>query len=109
MMKNKKVPLGLDDYQKVIDGNYCFLDKTLFIKELLENGTEVNLFTRPRRFGKSLNISMIRYFFEKPVNNVSNKYLFKGMNISTETKLCAEHQEQYPVIQLSLKSGKQPQ
>ena len=59
----KPLPIGVDDFKKLIDENYYYVDKTLLIKELLDNKGEVNLFTRPRRFGKTLNMSMLQYFF----------------------------------------------
>ena len=59
------LPIGIDNFEKMIHGNYYFVDKTLFIKELLDMKGEVNLFTRPRRFGKTLNLSMLRYFFDR--------------------------------------------
>ena len=64
-MNFKPLPIGVDNFQRIIDDGYYYVDKTLFIKELLENKASVNLFTRPRRFGKTLNISMLKYFFEK--------------------------------------------
>ena len=79
----------------------------MLIKDLINNLAFVNLFTRPRRFGKTLNLSMLRYFFEKPVDGSSNTYLFKDKKIMTEGEKYTAYQEQYPVIQLSLKSGKQ--
>lgn len=106
-MEKKRLPVGIDDYKKLIDQNYYYVDKTLFVKELLDNLAEVNLFTRPRRFGKTLNLSMLKYFFEKPVDGNSNAYLFNDKKIMADGGKYAEHQEQYPVIQLSLKSGKQ--
>lgn len=63
-MTKRKIPLGLSDYKELIEGGYCYIDKTLLIKELLDLGTKVALLLRPRRFGKTLNISMLRYFFE---------------------------------------------
>ncbi len=61
-MKKKPLPIGVDNFEKVIKDGYCYIDKTMFIKELLDLKGEVNLFTRPRRFGKTLNLSMLRYF-----------------------------------------------
>jgi len=107
-MDKKLLPIGIDDYKKLIDENYYYIDKTLFIKDLLDHLALVNLFTRPRRFGKTLNLSMLRYFFEKPVDGSSNAYLFKDKKITTAQGHYLDYQEQYPVIQLSLKSGKQP-
>ncbi len=62
MKKKKPLPIGVDNFEKVIKDGYCYIDKTMFIKELLDLKGEVNLFTRPRRFGKTLNLSMLRYF-----------------------------------------------
>ena len=73
------LPIGIDNFEKVVKGGYYFVDKTLFIKELLDMKGEVNLFTRPRRFGKTLNMSMLRYFFEK--GGTDNKELFCGLKI----------------------------
>lgn len=61
-MKKKPLPIGVDNFEKIIKDGYCYIDKTMFIKELLDLKGEVNLFTRPRRFGKTLNLSMLRYF-----------------------------------------------
>lgn len=63
-MENKPLPIGIDNFEILITRRYYFIDKTLLIKELLDNKASVNLFTRPRRFGKTLNISMLQYFFE---------------------------------------------
>ena len=88
----------------MIDSGYYFVDKTLMIKDLIVNKVKVGLFTRPRRFGKTLNMSMIQRFFEK--TDESNAYLFDGLKIS-EFPECMQYQGQYPVISLSLKSMKQ--
>ncbi|MCC8161851.1 MAG: AAA family ATPase [Lachnospiraceae bacterium] len=103
-MENKKMPIGLDSFADIITHNFYYVDKTDMIRELLENWGKVNLFTRPRRFGKSLNMSMLRSFFEIG----TDKHLFDGLAISKETKLCEEYMGQYPVISLTLKdvSGK---
>lgn len=106
-MAEKVIPIGIDDYKKLIEGNYYYVDKTLFIKELLDDCAEVNLFTRPRRFGKTLNLSMLRYFFEKSVDGTSCKYLFEDKKIQNEIGEYQKYQEKFPVIMLSLKSGKQ--
>ena len=71
------LPVGVDDFEKVIRGDYYYIDKTLFIKELLDMKGEVNLFTRPRRFGKTLNMSMLRYFFE--MGTTDNSELFRAV------------------------------
>src|SRR5271167_4739520 len=80
MANDKKLlPIGLSDFKKLIDGDYVYVDKTLLIQELIEKGTEVALIPRLRRFGKTLNLSMLRYFFEKTEEDTS--YLFKNLNI----------------------------
>ena len=102
----KPLPIGIDDFKKLINENYYYVDKTLLIKELLDNKGEVNLFTRPRRFGKTLNMSMLQYFFEKTEED--NSYLFNGLKIMNESKKYLDYMGKYPVINLSLKSAKQP-
>lgn len=80
----KALPIGVDNFEKLVAGGYYYVDKTLFIKELLDLKGEVNLFTRPRRFGKTLNLSMLRYFFEDvrdPVKKDHNRQLFEGLKI----------------------------
>lgn len=107
-MPYKPLPIGIDDFEKVITGGYYYVDKTWLIKELLDKKGEVNLFTRPRRFGKTLNLSMLRYFFEKPVDGVSRKPLFEGLKIMDAGERYMAEMERYPVITLTLKSAKQP-
>ena len=99
--KQKKLPIGIDNFQKIIDGDYYYVDKTLMVKELLDKGGEVCLFTRPRRFGKSLNISMLQYYFENLKAGAA--HLFDGLRISKAGTEYASHQNQYPVIKLSFK------
>lgn len=81
----KALPVGIEDFKKIIDKKYYYIDKTLFIKELLDNGSGVSLFTRPRRFGKTLALSMLRYFFEKELTKegkkIDNSYLFEGLKL----------------------------
>ncbi len=103
-MEIRPLPIGIEDFKRLIDDEYYFVDKTLMIKELIESYTTIGLFTRPRRFGKTLNMSMIQYFFER--TNESNAYLFDGLKIS-EYPECMKYQGQYPVISVSLKSMKQ--
>ena len=103
-MKHKPLPIGVEDFKRLVDNEYYFVDKTLMIKELLENKETVNLFTRPRRFGKTLNMSMLQRFFE--ATEKSNAYLFDGWKIATYPEYMA-YQGQYPVISISLKSMKQ--
>ena len=102
-MKHKPLPIGVEDFKRLVDNEYYFIDKTLMIKELLENKETVNLFTRPRRFGKTLNMSMLQRFFE--ATEKSNAYLFDGLKIAAYPEYMA-YQGQYPVISISLKSMK---
>ncbi|MEI3024325.1 MAG: AAA family ATPase [Ruminococcus callidus] len=103
-MKHKPLPIGVEDFKRLVDNGYYFVDKTLMIKELLENKETVNLFTRPRRFGKTLNMSMLQRFFE--ATEKSNAYLFDSLKIAAYPEYMA-YQGQYPVISVSLKSMKQ--
>lgn len=103
-MKHKPLPIGVEDFKRLVDNGYYFVDKTLMIKELLENKETVNLFTRPRRFGKTLNMSMLQRFFE--ATEKSNAYLFDGLKIAAYPEYMA-YQGKYPVISISLKSMKQ--
>ncbi|WP_252249370.1 AAA family ATPase [Clostridium sp. VAP23] len=105
-MKLKALPIGVDSFEKLITRDYYYIDKTLLIKDLLDNKADVNLFTRPRRFGKTLNMSMIQYYFEK--REEDNAYLFENLNIIKAGEEYISHMGQYPVINLSLKSAKQP-
>lgn len=110
-MDKKPLPVGVDDFEKLITGNYYYVDKTDFVKDLLDIKKEVNLFTRPRRFGKTLNMSMFRCFFENTGDeqkNEKNRVLFENLNISKYGIKYREQMTTYPVISLSLKSGKQP-
>ena len=111
-MTGKALPIGVDDFEQIVTSDYYFIDKTLFIKELLNKKGSVNLFTRPRRFGKTLNMSMIQYFFEdaRDVDGTKVDYtsLFNGLNIMETGEKYLTHMGQYPVISLSLKSAKQP-
>ena len=105
-MDFKALPIGVDNFEKLITRNYYYIDKTLLIKDLLDNKADVNLFTRPRRFGKTLNMSMLQYFFEN--SSKDNSYLFENLNIMKCGEEYTAHMGQYPVINLSLKSAKQP-
>ncbi|XCP86588.1 AAA family ATPase [Roseburia hominis] len=95
----KKLPIGIDGFEKIRTNDFYYIDKTMFIADLLRNWGEVNLFTRPRRFGKSLNMSMLKAFFEIG----GDRSLFDGLKISQEKKLCEEYMGKYPVISISLK------
>lgn len=97
--KKKKLPIGVENFEEIRTEDFYYVDKTGLIRDLLENWGKVNLFTRPRRFGKSLNMSMLKYFFE--VN--TDKTLFDGLKISKETALCETYMGQFPVISVSLK------
>ena len=96
----KKLPIGIDGFEKIRTNDFYYVDKTLFIKELLQNWGEVNLITRPRRFGKTLNMSMLKSFFE--VGNAPA--LFNGLKITQEKELCEKSMGKFPVISISLKS-----
>ena len=96
----KKLPIGIENFEEFFSENFYYVDKTLFIKELLQNWGKVNLFTRPRRFGKSLNMSMLKCFFE--IGRVPA--LFEGLKIMREKDLCEKYMGRFPVISISLKS-----
>lgn len=98
-MQKKKLPVGIDDFEKLCKEGFYYIDKTGLIRDLLNNWGEVNLFTRPRRFGKTLNMSMLKNFFEIG----ADKSLFDGLAISKETVLCEEYLGKFPVIFISLK------
>lgn len=104
-MALKPLPIGVDDFEKLIQNGYYYVDKTLLIKELLDRKGEVNLFTRPRRFGKSLNLSMLKCFFE--IASPGAKELFFGLAIMSQGESYLKHMGIYPVISLSLKSTRQ--
>ena len=95
----KKLPIGIENFEKLRLDDFYYVDKTGLIAELLRNWGEVNLFTRPRRFGKSLNISMLENFFSIK----GDKSIFDGLEISKESELCQEYMGKYPVISISLK------
>lgn len=94
-----KLPVGIDQFDKLIKSGFYYVDKTRLIEKLLQNWGEVNLFTRPRRFGKTLNMSMLKSFFEIG----TDKTLFDQLYIAANKELCEEYMGQYPVIFLSLK------
>ncbi len=103
MRSNKKVklPVGISDFKDVIENNYYYFDKTKFIENILEDGSKVKLFTRPRRFGKTLNISMLKYFFNVK-NKDENKKLFENLEISKSEYF--KKQGNYPVISISFRN-----
>lgn len=100
MAATKKIPVGIENFQDMRKFNFYYIDKTNLIEQLLDNWSKVTLFTRPRRFGKTLNMSMLRSFFELG----TDKSLFDGLYISKNKELCEEHMGKYPVIFFSLKS-----
>ena len=108
----KKIGIGYENYKRFIDENLYYVDKTLLIRDLVEKGGEVTLFTRPRRFGKTLALSMLRTFFEKEYdsegNIVDNRRYFEGKKIMDAPEEILSMMGRYPVIKLSLKSAKQP-
>ena len=106
MTERKKIPIGIEDFAEIINRNCYFVDKTLMIRDILDSGAKVTLFTRPRRFGKTLNMSMLQRFFEKTDHD--NSYLFEGLNITGAGEQYIAHMGQYPVISISLKGMKQP-
>lgn len=99
MEELKKLPIGMEDFEEIRQENFYYVDKTHLIEQLLVQWGKVNLFTRPRRFGKSLNMSMFQCFFEIG----REKTLFDGLNISKNHELCEEYQGRYPVVSISLK------
>ena len=95
----KKLPVGIENFEKIRTEGFYYIDKTGMIVDLLQKWGEVNLFTRPRRFGKSLNMSMLRAFFEIG----GNREIFDGLRIAEETTLCEQYMGRFPVISISLK------
>ena len=98
-MTKKKLPIGIENFEEMQKEEFYYVDKTGLIKEILSNWVKVNLFTRPRRFGKSLNMSMLKTFFD--ING--NQEVFDNLQISQETELCEEYMGKYPVVSVSLK------
>lgn len=108
----KTLPIGIEDYKELIEKSYYYVDKTMMVKELLDRGGKVNLFTRPRRFGKTLTLSMLKTWFEKEMDAdgtvIDNSRYFEGTEIMETGENYTRHMGQYPVISMSLKSAKQP-
>ena len=102
-----KLPMGIENFREIRTGGFYYVDKTGLIKTLLENPGKVNLFTRPRRFGKTLNMSMLKYFFEagSDVMLFENGTLFEELEISKEKELCEEYMGKFPVISITLKGA----
>ena len=101
MKKKKKLPIGISNFKDIIEKNYYYFDKTRFIEDILEDGAQVKLFTRPRRFGKTLNMSMLKYFFDVR-NKEENRKLFENLEISKSEYF--EEQGNYPVISISFRN-----
>ena len=97
----KPLPIGVSDFKEIVENNYYYIDKTKLIEDILHYRAKVNLFTRPRRFGKTLNMSMIKYFFDIE-NKEENRKLFEGLNISESEHM--QEQGQYPVIYISFRN-----
>lgn len=108
----KMIPIGIESYKEIVNKDYYYVDKTLLIKEILDSGTKVNLFTRPRRFGKTLAMSMLRAFFEderdERGNKIDNRRYFNGKNIAVCGEKYLSQQGKYPVISLTLKEAGKP-
>jgi len=102
-MTYRPLPLGIENFEQMIRGGYYYVDKTPFIGELLDKKGYVNLFTRPRRFGKSLNMSMLQYYLENLKENQQD--LFRDLKISQFSERYGKHQNAYPVIDLTLKGA----
>ncbi len=108
-MEYRPLPIGIDNFQEIIERSCYYVDKTLLIKNLVDTTTKVTLFTRPRRFGKSLNLSMLQSFFECSATHSreDTKQLFQGLNIASAGENYTKHMGQYPVIVLDFKEAKQ--
>ena len=96
-----KLPIGIEDFKKIRTEGFYYVDKTGMITELLNNWGEINLFTRPRRFGKSLNMSMLKYFFSFGCD----PELFQGLAVAEERELCDHYMGKFPVISITLKNA----
>ena len=96
-----KLPMGIENFERIRKEGFYYVDKTGLIRDFLENPAYVNLFTRPRRFGKTLNMSMLKYFFETGSDNA----IFNGLEISGEKELCEEYMGKFPVISITLKGA----
>lgn len=99
MIEMKKLPVGFENFEEIRKLDFYYVDKTKLVEQLLKNWSKVNLFTRPRRFGKSLNMSMLKSFFEVGTDAA----LFDGLYISQNKELCEKYMGKYPVVFLSLK------
>ena len=112
MKMKKKLAIGIENYKELIDKSYYYVDKTLLIQSLLDDGNKVTLFTRPRRFGKTLTLSMLKAYFENEMDwngkQIENAHYFANMKIAGTGEEYLSHMGKYPVISLSLKAAKQP-
>lgn len=112
MERKKRIPIGIEFYKRIREKDYYYVDKTLLVKEILDQGGQVNLFTRPRRFGKTLALTMLRTFFEAETDRngvqTDNSHYFEGTKIMDAGEEYTQCMGKYPVIFLSLKSAKQP-
>ena len=99
-MKRPKLPVGIENFQEIRQADFYYVDKTRLIEQLIDQWGKVNLFTRPRRFGKTLNMSMLRCFFEIGADEA----LFEGLYISQKQELCEQYMGKFPVVFLSLKN-----
>ena len=102
-----KLPMGIENFREMRTGGFYYVDKTGLMKTLLENPGKINLFTRPRRFGKTLNMSMLKYFFDigSDIMLSDNTTIFDGLEISGEKELCEEYMGKFPVISITLKGA----
>lgn len=100
-----RLPIGISDFKTIVTGDYQFVDKSLFIKDIMNDGASIILITRPRRFGKTLNMSMLNYFLQQ--NELQQENLFANLAIAEDQAFCQKHQHHYPVIFLTFKDVKQ--
>lgn len=108
MIQRKKLPIGYSDFREILgNGEFYYVDKSLFIKEILDSSALITLITRPRRFGKTLNLSMLKYFFEAPIPEAENPFdasvLFRNLKIWNEPESYKLKQGKHPVIFLTFK------
>lgn len=101
-----KLPMGIENFREMRTGGFYYVDKTGLMKTLLENPGKINLFTRPRRFGKTLNMSMLKYFFDigSDIMLSDNTTIFDGLEISGEKELCEEYMGKFPAISIRVVS-----
>jgi hypothetical protein len=99
----KKIILGISDFKEIIEDNVYFVDKTLFIRDFMDHGSKIIVLPRPRRFGKTLNMSMLKYFLD---NKESSEDIFEGLEISKDKEFCEKHMNKHSLIYISLKDVK---